>query len=164
MRRLLAAFPVLFVLALAPSEGRAGWIVEASIGKGAMVKPETHAEPVNVMIAPGYSVLGLLRLELGIVNSLPDTKNSKYDLQLRPMVVIAPPLFPLYGRAILAVSSLVADGPTEIAYGGALGVKFGVGIIGVFAEVGALPRKRDLGTGDELVWVVEGRAGAYLSF
>jgi hypothetical protein len=147
------------LLALAPA-ARAGWGLEASLGKGAQVSPSpVAATQTNLMLAPGYGLLGLLRLELGIVGDLPDIKNSEFNLQLRPMVVIAPPIFPLYGRAIFAVTNLL-EGKTTIAYGAAAGVKFGLGPVGVFAEAGLLPRSID----SKLSWVVEGRVGAALGF
>jgi hypothetical protein len=114
----------------------------------------------------------MFRLQLGIVADFGNKAGTKTDMQLRPMLSIVPPIFPLYGRVIFVVSNLLERGGTkrEIAYGGALGLRIGlpsIGIIpslGVFAEVGALPRGRDLGAGSKLTWIIEGRAGAYLDF
>ena len=91
------------------------------------------------------------------------------------MVSLVPPILPLYGRVIFVVNNLL-KGKTEIAYGAAVGARIGIpsiGIVpamGVFAELGALPRSRELanatntGTESKFAWVVEGRVGAYLNF
>ena len=159
MRRWFQAALVLCLLAVAPA-ARAGWILEASVGKGVQVSPSpVAATQTNLMLAPGFTFLSLLRLELGLVGELPDLKDSKFDLQLRPMLVVAPPILPLYGRAIFAVTNLL-EGKTTIAYGAAAGFKLGVGPVGVFAEAGLLPRS----VASKISWVVEGRVGANLSF
>jgi hypothetical protein len=105
-------------------------------------------------------------LQLGIVGDFADTSGSKTDLELRPMVTIVPPLLPIYGRAIFAIANLAGSGGAkrEFAYGVAGGVRFGLGPIGVFGEVGVLPRSRDFASGSKFVWIIEGRAGAYLEF
>jgi hypothetical protein len=149
---------VLCLLAVAPV-AKAGLIVEGSVGKGAKVGPSpVKAEQTNIMIAPGVTV-PFLRLELGFAFDTPDVKDSKSNLELRPMVVISPPLFPLYGRVVFAVANLV-HGKTEVAYGGALGLSLGIGPIGVFAEAGLLPRSR----ASQINWVIEGRVGASIGF
>lgn len=159
MRRWFQATLVFGLLAMAPA-ARAGWIVEGSVGKGVSVSPKpVKATQTNLMIAPGYTLIDILRLELGVVGDLPDLKASKFDLELRPMIVVAPPIFPLYGRAIFAVTNMF-HGKTTVAYGAAAGLKFGLGPVGVFAEAGFLPRSV-AGTID---WVIEGRLGANLSF
>lgn len=165
MRRFIFALVFASTLA-APAAARAGFILEASVGKGAQLSPDLQAEQVNIMLAPGVTILSLLRLELGFVNNLPDTENGKYNLELRPMVVVAPPLLPLYGRLIFAFTNLLGrdELEREIAYGAALGIKLGLGPIGVFAEAGLLPRSREINMKDEMSWVLEGRLGAYLSF
>jgi hypothetical protein len=157
MRKWFQGALVLCLLAAAPA-ARAGLIVEGSVGKGGSVSPSTHAEPTNFMLAPGLT-LPFVRLELGLVWDLPDVQPKKHNLELRPMLVIDPPLFPLYGRVIFAVTNLV-DGKTTIAYGAALGLSIGVGPIGLFAEAGLLPRSRE----SRIFWVVEGRLGAFLKF
>jgi hypothetical protein len=159
MHRWLQAALVLCLLSLAPA-ARAGWIIEGSVGKGAKVSPTPRqATQTNIMIAPGVTFLSLLRLELGLLNELPDTKNSKFNLELRPMLVVAPPILPLYGRLVLGITNLI-DGPTTVAWGAAGGVKIGIGPVGVFAEAGFLPRSRN----NTLNWVIEGRLGGYIGF
>jgi hypothetical protein len=118
----------------------------------------------------------MFRLQLGIVADFADKSGSTSNMELRPMLSIVPPLLPIYGRAILVVSNILdrAGVKREIAYGAALGLRIGtpsIGAfpaIGIFAEVGALPRSRDFGTEpnteSKTVWVFEGRAGAYLDF
>jgi hypothetical protein len=149
------------LLAVAPAAARAGWILEGSVGKGVKVSPSpTHQTQTNLMLAPGVTLLAdILRLEVGFVGDLPDIKNSKFDLQFRPMVVVAPPILPIYGRAIFAVTN-VLHGKTTIAYGAAAGLKFGLGPVGVFAEAGVLPRS----VASKINWVIEGRLGANLTF
>ena len=162
MRRWFQAALVLGLLAVAPA-ARAGWIIEGSVGKGVKVSPSpVKATMTNLMIAPGYTVIDILRLELGLVADLPDIKASNFDLQLRPMIVVAPPILPLYGRAIFAVTNLLHKNgeKTTIAYGAAAGLKLGVGPVGVFAEAGLLPRS----VASKINWVIEGRIGANLSF
>jgi hypothetical protein len=153
---------VLSLLTVA-SVAHAGWIVEGSIGKGVKVNPKpVAATQTNLMIAPGYTIIDLIRLELGVVADLPDVKESKFDLQFRPMIVVAPPILPLYGRAIFAIANVFHNNgdKTIFAYGAAAGLKLGVGPVGVFAEAGFLPRS----VNSSISWVIEGRLGANLSF
>jgi hypothetical protein len=157
MRKLLFGL-VLAVSLGAASSARAGFIVEGSLGKGASVSPEVEAQPLNVMLAPGVTIFSLLRLQVGLVANMPDVENSKFDIGVRPMITLSPPLFPLYGRAIFAWDNLIHD--SEIAYGGALGFSIELAGIGVFAEAGFLPRK----ISDKTWWIIEGRAGVSLGF
>lgn len=176
MRKFLVA-ATLSTMILIPAAARAGFLVEASLGKGYQAAPTPRGwERLNLEIAPGFApslpVLSMFRLQLGIVADFPDKSGTKTDLELRPMLSLVPPIFPLYGRVILVINNLLEEGGTkrEIAYGGAVGARIGlpsIGIIpslGVFAEVGALPRGRDLGAGSKLTWIIEGRVGAYLDF
>ena len=134
---------------------------EACVLDGAGAVRETARIPTNLMIAPGYGFGTFLRAELGLVTAFGDAKNSDFDLELRPMLVIAPPVIPVYGRAVFAVTNLLGDGDTIIAYGGAVGVVFDLmDTVGVFAEAGLLPRS----VNDTMTWIVEGRAGVYLAF
>lgn len=154
------------VLILGPAAAHAGWVIEASAGSGFRYDPSpTERTPTNVMIAPGVSLAGMLKLELGVVGNLGDVKGSKFDLDLRPMVVISPPLFPLYVRGIFAVTNLT-NGPQKIQYGGALGTSFGVMGFGAFLEAGLLPRVVEVkdaagNKSDKTYWLAEGRVGVY---
>lgn len=153
-------FLVAALVAMAPSSAQAGWVLEGSLGKGAMVKPEREVEPTNVMIAPGYHLLGMLRLQLGMVADLGDTKGRDFDLELRPMIGIYPPILPLYARLIFAVQGLLDD--PRYAVGGAGGIKFGIPLtgLGIFAELGVLPRF----VNSETQTILEGRLGAFWVF
>ena len=171
MRKLVIA-AVLTWTVLLPAISQAGWVVEGSLGKGGQVSSPRAWEQLNLMIAPGYMlpIMSLVRLQLGIVTDFADKSGSKTNLELRPMISIVPPILPIYGRAIFAVTNLAGRSGVkrEIAYGAAGGLRFGLGPIGVFGEVGLLPRSRDFasgsGTSSKFVWIIEGRAGAYLEF
>jgi hypothetical protein len=155
MRKILVAST--FALCLAGSASAHAMGVEVSLGKGAAISPDTAAQPLNVMVAPGFS-FAILRLQLGLVADVPDVKDSEFDIGLRPMLTISPPILPLYGRIVFAVNSLLND--VTVAYGAALGLSFGLGGIGIFAEAGLLPRSVQ----DTFTWVLEGRLGVSLGF
>ncbi len=164
MKRLILSAAALALLA-GPAAARAGWLVELSAGSGFRYDPKpVERTPTNLMIAPGVSFAGMLKLELGLVGNLGDVKGSKFDLDLRPMVVISPPFFPVYARGIFAVTNL-ANGPQKIQYGGALGVSFGALGFGGFVEAGLVPRVVEVttatGKSDETYWLAEGRLGVY---
>jgi hypothetical protein len=176
MRKFLVAV-TLTTMILVPAAARAGFLLEASYGKGYQVSPTPRFwEQSNLELAPGFSVLSILRLQLGLVMDVPDgSAANKTNLELRPMISLVPPILPLYGRVIFVVNNLL-KGKTEVAYGAAVGARIGtpsigpVPAMGVFAEVGALPRSRDLpnstntGTESKFAWVLEPRVGAYLNF
>jgi hypothetical protein len=155
------AFFLVLVSLCAGTKAQAGWVIEGSVGKGGRVNEPRGWEPTNVMVAPGYQLLGILRLQLGLVGDLGDVKNSKFDLQLRPMVGIYPPIIPIYARAIFAFQNLLHT-PRHYAVGGAVGIKIGLPFIGlgIFAEAGVLPRFVNSTTQT----VVEGRLGAFWVF
>lgn len=186
MRKFLVAVTLSTMLFI-PAAARAGFLVEASLGQGyqAAPKPQDGSnrwERLNLNIAPGYApslpVLSMFHLQLGIVTDFGNKAGTKTDLELRPMLSLVPPILPLYGRVIFVVSNLMERAGTkrEIAYGAAVGARIGtpsvgpVPAMGVFAEVGALPRSRDFinstatGTDSKTAWVLEGRVGAYLDF
>jgi hypothetical protein len=159
MRKLLSALLLVFAVSL-PMAAHAGWGVEGSLGKGAQVKPDAKAMPTNIMIAPGFGIV-LLRLQLGLVADLGDVENSKFDIGLRPMVTLSPPVLPLYARLILSIDNLTEHaGEKVISYGGAVGLSVGLAGVSIFAEAGLLPHNQS----DEFRWVVEGRAGVSLGF
>jgi hypothetical protein len=158
MRKLLTALLLVFAVS-APLSAQAGWGVEGSLGKGAQVKPDAKAMPTNIMVAPGFGIV-LLRLQLGLVANLGDVENSKFDIGLRPMVTISPPVLPLYARLILSVDNLTHSEQWVISYGGAVGLSVGLAGVSIFAEAGLLPNNKD----SEFRWVVEGRAGVSLGF
>ena len=157
MRKLLVASSLAVCLA-APASARAMGL-ELSLGKGVAVSPETKAQPITLMAAPGISFV-VVRLQLGLVADMPDVEDSKFDIGLRPMLTISPPILPLYGRLIFAINNLIESEKRTIAYGGALGLSFGLAGVGVFAEGAVLPRTKN----DVTSWVLEGRAGISLGF
>ncbi len=186
MRKFLVA-ATLTAMILLPTAARAGFLLEASLGKGLQASPKpvdgvSRWETTNVMIAPGYApslpVLSMFRLQLGIVADFGDKTGAKSNLELRPMISLVPPVLPIYGRVIFGVNNLFDRdaGKREILWGGAVGLRIGlpgiafVPALGIFAEVGALPRKRDVvntstfTTDSKLAWILEGRAGAYINF
>jgi hypothetical protein len=153
-------------LLLGPVAARAGAVLELSAGSGFRYDPSpTERTPTNLMLAPGYGFAGIVKLELGLVGNLADVKGSKFDLDLRPMLVISPPVIPVYVRGIFAVTNLT-NGPRKVQYGGALGTAFGVLGFGAFLEAGLVPRVVEIvdATGaksDKTFWLAEGRLGVY---
>ena len=159
MKKLAVLFYAAALLAV-PRIARAGAIVEGSLGLGWQTNPTVERMPTNIMIAPGYTFADdILRAQLGLVGDLGDVENSKFDLELRPMLVVKPPVFPLYLRGILAFTNLVHS-PVHVAYGGAAGLEFGALGVAFFIEAGALPRTIE----NQMIWVAEGRAGLHFAF
>jgi hypothetical protein len=94
--------------------------------------------------------------------SLNDRNAGKLTWDIRPMVVVSPPPFPLYLRAIASFSDLKAK-PVKPTFGGALGVGFGLFGIGGFVEAGAIQHRYQVDVSGTTVakdgWQVEGRVG-----
>jgi hypothetical protein len=177
MRKFLVAATFMTAMILVPAAARAGFILEASAGKGYQVAPTPRGwEQLNLNIAPGWApslpVLSMLHFQLGIVTDFADKSGTKTTLELRPTLSLIPPIIPLYGRVMFVVADVLGryEGKREYPFGAAVGARIGIpGItilpaMGVFAEVGYLPRKRDFGDGSKLASIVEGRVGAYLNF
>ena len=148
-----------FALAAGPSDARADGVIEASLGKGWEVEPDSRQQALNLMVAPGIS-FSILKLQLGLVADIPDVEASKFDIGIRPMLTISPPVLPLYARAIFAVNNLTDSNLRAWALGGAVGLSFGVAGISIFGEAGILPRSFH----DEFHWIVEGRLGVGYEF
>lgn len=182
MRKFLVA-ATFTALILAPAAARAGFILEGSLGKGIQVSPspasgQSRWEQSNLNIAPGFSFVSILRLQLGIVTDFADKSGSKTTIELRPTLSLVPPVLPLYGRVMVVISDVLGryEGDREYPFGAAVGARIGIPSVailpsfGVFAELGALPRSRKFvdsagtGTDSKLAWVLEARAGAYLGF
>jgi len=147
------------VLFFAPLSAQAGFVIEGSAGTGIQFKPDLGERvPTMIMLAPGYGLGEMIRAELGIVAELGDVENCEFQLQLRPMLVIDPPLIPVYGRLIVGLFNALDKDERIVAYGGALGVGGSLFGLGVFAEVAVLP----LGSADTIIGEV--RAGIMIAF
>lgn len=115
MKRISLALLTLALLA-SPLAARAGGLLfEASIGSGVRTGVgDTERIPTNIMATLGYGFTDMLKLEVGAVANLADasasfsTASSSLDVDLRGMVAVSPPLFPLYFRGIAGVTSLKA--------------------------------------------------------
>ena len=140
-----------------PAAAKAGFVLEASLGRAAQVSPWNSDQPTNIELAPGFSIANIIKAELGFVVDM--QKGAKTNLRLRPMLVINPPIIPLYGRLIVGYDNLFS-GDRHFEYGGAVGVSVSFTVVGVFAEVGYVPQHTDAG----FQHFVEGRVGAALSF
>jgi hypothetical protein len=173
MRRIPLALVVAALLA-SPAAARAGLLFEASVGSGVRAGiGTTERIPTNLMATIGFGFGSTLKLELGALANLGDarasysTAGSKLDFDLRPMIVIAPPLLPVYLRGIVGVTSLKVK-PTRLSYGAAVGIGFGLFGVGAFGEVGAMQHRYEIvlpggvGTVGKDGWQLEGRVG--LSF
>src|SRR3569832_1991716 len=73
-RRVLAAL-------CGAAKANAGWVIEGSVGKGGKVTEPRAWAPTNIMAAPGYELLGMLRLQLGIVGSRGGGENGECGRQ-----------------------------------------------------------------------------------
>ncbi|MGC3999230.1 MAG: hypothetical protein QM767_18040 [Anaeromyxobacter sp.] len=160
MRKLLLGVMAAALLAGPVAAWAGPGVLELSAGSGFLLEGENDRIPTNLMLTGGLDVLDTVKLELGVVYNLDDVEGSKSEVDLRPMVVVAPPLFPLYLRGIVGVTGL-KEGPTAMNYGGALGWRLGALGLGVFIEAGAMTRKVDTATGDDTLWIGEGRIGGY---
>jgi hypothetical protein len=170
MKKLVLGLLALTLIA-SPAAARAGFLFEGSVGSGVRAGiGSTERIPTNVMAAVGYGFTDMLKLEVGALANLGDAKasfsagGSKLDVDLRGMLVISPPLFPLYLRGIAGVASLKQK-PATFTYGAALGVGFGLFGVGAFGEVGAMQHRYEItlpggvGTVGKDGWQVEGRLG-----
>jgi hypothetical protein len=178
MRKLLIVAGLTALMFVPAAAQAGGWLIEGSIGKGGVVTSPRQWDQVNFMLAPGWSpslpLLSYFRLQLGVAADFADKKGSNTNIELRPMLTFDVPLLPLYVRAVVSVQNLrKEDGHGVLySYGPAVGTGFGLGPIGIFAEVGALGRKEGVTTGpitalsNEDKWrlAIEGRVGVKLDF
>ncbi len=159
MAKLFSAV-VALTLSLLPLSARAtGFMVEGSAGTGYRWTSPQERIPTNVMLTLGYS-FPVVKLELGAVANFADVKDAKFDVDLRGMLVLKPPVFPLYFRGILGTANLV-EGPKSPLYGGAVGYRFGALGTGVFLEGGAITKQQEIDGKKKDVWFAEGRLGVY---
>ncbi|MBI3178530.1 MAG: hypothetical protein HYZ27_02645 [Deltaproteobacteria bacterium] len=157
MRHLLAAL-LLAAAVAAPLPAAAGGIIEFSAGTGYMVSEPKGRTPTTVMVAPGYGLGEVLRLELGILAALGDVEGGTFDMEVRPMLVLDPPLIPVYGRLIAGVN--LKEEPRQVVYGGAIGVSASLGGIGIFGEGAYVPRRVE----GQTFHLLELRVGVYYAF
>jgi hypothetical protein len=142
----------------APRPASAGWVLEGSFGVPWQTSPNTARQQLNLMVTPGYGFMdNFLRLELGLVANFADVQNSKFNVGLRPMVAVHPPIVPVYGKLIFDWNDIGGDTSTA-SIGGAIGVSFGLGPAALFLEGDYLPRS----VASTNLNVLEARAG--LSF
>lgn len=167
MRRLWGvALAVLLVTTsvLTPREAAAKFfILSGSIGYGHEFHPLQAEQATNIMVTPGITLLAdILRVELGVLGAygaLRGGQTDDFQLELRPMLRASIPLVPLYGRLIVAGLQPFSH-TRALAYGGAVGVGLAFFGVGIFGEVGILPRH----LADGFHWIAEGRLGASYAF
>lgn len=171
MRKLTLGLLTLALLASPAAASASGLHLELSVGSGLRAGlGNTERIPTNVGAAVGYGFTDMLKLQLGAFAALGDVKQSvsdqgasKFDMDLRAMVVLSPPVLPFYVRGIAGISDLV-DGKKKVTYGGALGLGFGMFGVGAFVEAGAMQRTYTIavpaGTASKDGWQVEARVGA----
>ncbi len=149
----------LFTAAVAaPLPAFAGGIIEFSAGTGYMMSAPKGRTPTTVMVAPGYGLGEMIRLELGVLAALGDVEGGTFDMELRPMLVLDPPLIPIYGRIIAGVN--LKEEPRQVVYGGAVGMSVSLAGIGLFGEGAYVPRVVD----GQTFHLLEVRAGVYYAF
>ena len=163
LRHLMCALFMLLASTWGMRTAQAGLTLSGSLGFGGEVSPAQRFAATNAMVAPGYDLFGFIRTELGFVGTLEQVRAGNplnVGWELRPMVVVTAPLLPLYLRLVFAAVDPFSNANRAWAYGGALGCGFALVGLGVFAEMGVLPRSVDR----QMSWLLEGRAGVYLGF
>ncbi|MBK9516840.1 MAG: hypothetical protein IPO09_05675 [Anaeromyxobacter sp.] len=170
MRTLKLGLLSLALLALPGAAHAGGLLAEVSLGSGLRAGlGDVERIPTNLGVAVGYGFTDMLKLEIGAFANLGDVQASVSDsgadgfnVDLRGMVVVSPPLFPLYLRGIVGLTNLKDN--SDLTYGGALGLGFGLFGVGAFVEAGAMQRNYQVTvspglTTSEKGWQVEGRVG-----
>jgi hypothetical protein len=175
MRKLTLGLLALTSLAVPAAASAGGLHLELSVGSGVTAGVGTTERiPTTIGAAVGYGFTDMLKLQVGAFYGLGDvtdsTVSSSFDaknLDLRAMLKIEPPVFPLYFRGIVGITDLI-EGQQDFTWGGAVGVGFGLFGIGGFVEAGAMQRTFTYAvpgapagtpTVSEKGWQVEGRVG-----
>jgi len=175
MLKLVPGLLALTLLASPAAASAGGLHLELSLGSGVTAGVGTTERiPTTIGAAVGYGFTDMLKLQVGAFYGLGDvsdsTVSSTFDannLDLRAMLKIEPPVFPLYFRGIMGITDLV-EGQQNFTWGGAVGMGFGLFGIGGFVEAGAMQRTftyavpgAPAGTPEvsEKGWQVEGRIG-----
>jgi hypothetical protein len=160
---MMLAFGLLLAGLAATRPAQAGFVLSGSLGYGHELHPRFSEQATTLMVTPGYALLAdIVRLELGILagyGAVVGGLKNGFDLEFRPMVRISPPLIPLYARLIVAGVDLTTS-RRAVAYGGALGVGLSLLGVGVFGELGVLPRH----VAHRFHWIGEARAGVSYAF
>ena len=161
-QRFVGGLLLLLALLFPPRQARAELTLAGSAGFGFQVDPGTRVGGVNLMITPGYQFLEILRVEVGILGAIENAIDAGTDvgLEFRPMLVLAPPAIPLYGRLVFASVNPFSDARRTWAYGLGAGLAFGAGPLDVFGEVSALPRYFN----SQMRWLLEARVGILAHF
>ena len=175
MRKLHLGLLALALLVVPAAASAGGLHLELSVGSGVTAGVGTTERiPTTLGATVGYGLTDMLKLQVGAFVGLGDVKNSTVsstfddkNLDLRGMVVVAPPVFPLYFRGIVGITDLV-KGKEDFTWGGAVGMSFGLFGIGGFLEAGGMQRNftysvpgAPAGTPEasQKGWQVEGRFG-----
>jgi hypothetical protein len=174
MRKLVLGLLALTLLASPAAASAGGLHLELSVGSGVaagLSASGTQRVPTTIGAAVGYGFTDMLKLQLGAFYGLGDVTSAsapanfdEKNLDLRAMLKIEPPVFPLYFRGIMGITDLV-KGTQNFTWGGAVGMGFGLFGIGGFVEAGAMQRTYTLPVPagapsvSEKGWQVEGRVG-----
>jgi hypothetical protein len=162
LQRFVVGIVFMLALNLVPGTAKAEFTLAGSLGFGFQVNPSARVGGVNFMLTPGYQFLDVLRIELGILGAIENAIEQGTDvgLEFRPMLVLAPPTVPLYGRLIFASVDPFSDARRTWAYGLGVGLAFEVGAVQIFGEVAALPRYFN----SAMRWLLEARGGLQVHF
>lgn len=126
-------------------------------------KPVVKAHGSALRVAPSYRLQKNLRLELGVVALVDGARQGRFDLELRPMIVLEPPRLPFYGRLTAGFVRVLSS--PRVAFGAAIGSAVTLDGTRFFAEIGTLPRQGRSPLGNErLLWLIEGWVGASVPF
>jgi len=158
LRRLRRA-ALVAALCAGPAAARADlvdFLLDASVGVPWQTSPGISRLPTNVMVTPGILLVGWVSAELGVVGAVAQF-GQPARWALRPMVGLYPPFMPLYAKLVVDVANLNQAGGLGVltSVGGALGLKFGLGPVALFAEGDYIPQA----VNGKNLQVVEGRAG-----
>ena len=147
-----------------------------SLGQEFQFKPPPvgQARATSLMIAPGYQLDKMFRVEFGINYMIDAMRRGKTDLQIRPSMTAE--FFPgWYGRVHLGIAHLLDndDGEKRLSVGGSFGRILKLSGVPFFVEIGLTPRTEMTMTerlepdGEKkyrLFWIAEMRIGATYGF
>jgi len=175
--RIACSLAMFLIISFVSPYAQAGDMTLAmSLGQEFQFKPPPvgQARATSLMIAPGYQLNKMFRVEFGINYMIDAMRRGKTDLQIRPNMTAE--FFPgWYARLHMGIAHLLdADaGEQRLSVGGSLGRIVKLGSIPFFAELGLTPRtemtmtERAEPDGDQkyrLFWITEIRVGATYTF